>query len=83
MFYISAESTQQVSNKKLIIVFGIIVLLTAITFISIALYSNTAAGDTDSNSDSNGDTDSNEDCDEDDEPSGWACLLQDIPEYFM
>jgi len=61
VLYITTESKQQVSNKKLIMVIGIIVLLTAITFISIALYSNTAAGDVDSNSDNNADSDDDDD----------------------
>lgn len=56
-------------------VIGIIALLTAITFISIALYSNTAAGDIDNDSNSNNDSD------DDDESGGWASLLQDISEY--
>jgi len=69
VLFITAESKQQGSNKKLIMVIGIIALLTAITFISIALYSSTASGDVDNNSGSNNDSDGDDDCD-DDEPSG-------------
>ena len=69
MLNITKESTQQGSNKKLIMVIGIIALLTAITFISIALYSSTASGDIDNDSGSNNDSDGDDDND-DDEPSG-------------
>lgn len=68
VFNITTESTQQVNNKKLIMVVGIIALLTAITFISIALYSSTASGDVDS--DSNHDNDSDGDDESEDIDSG-------------
>ena len=70
MLYITKESTQQVSNKKLIMVIGIVALLTAITFISIALYGNAATGDVDSDSNHNNDSDSDDECDDDNSGSG-------------
>ena len=76
VLYITAESKQQVSNKKLIMVIGIVVLLTVITFISIALYSDADTGDVDSNSNHD------EECEDVDSGGGWgACLIQDIPTY--
>ena len=69
MLNITTESTQQVGNKKLIMVIGIVALLTAITFISIALYSNAASGDVDSDSNHENDSDGDDECD-DDKPSG-------------
>jgi len=62
---ITTESTQQVGNKKLIMVIGIVALLTAITFISIALYSNAASGDVDSDSNHENDSDGDDECDDD------------------
>ena len=62
MLNITTESTQQVGNKKLIMVIGIVALLTAITFISIALYSNAASGDVDSDEN---DSDGDDECDDD------------------
>lgn len=65
MLNITTESTQQVGNKKLIMVIGIVALLTAITFISIALYSNAASGDVDSDSNHENDSDGDDECDDD------------------
>lgn len=70
MLYITKESIQQVSNKKLIIVIGIIALLTAITLISIALYSSAAVGDVDSDSNHDNDSDSDDEYDDDDSGGG-------------
>ena len=65
MLNITTESTQQIGNKKLIMVIGIVALLTAITFISIALYSNAASGDVDSDSNHENDSDGDDECDDD------------------
>ena len=65
MLNITTESTQQVGNKKLIMVIGIVALLTAITFISIALYSNAASGDVDRDSNHDNDSDGDDECDDD------------------
>ena len=63
-------------------VIGIVALLTAITFISIALYGNAATGNVDSDSNHNNDSDSDDECDDDNSGGGWgACLIQDIPTY--
>jgi hypothetical protein len=61
VIYITTESKQQISNKKLIMVIGIIALLTAITFIYITLYSSTDTGDIDNDSNSNNDSDDDDD----------------------
>ena len=80
VLFITAESKQQVSNKKLIMVIGIVALLTAIAFISIALFSNTATGDIDSDSNQDNDSGGDDECEDEASGGGWgACLIQDFP----